>query len=63
MEKISVIFPLYNTERYIEEAIISFLNQTIKIDHIIVVDDGSTDNGAEIVKKYPQIELIQKENE
>ena len=28
-----------------------------------MVDDGSTDNGAEIVKKYPQIELIQKENE
>ncbi len=63
MGKISVIVPLYNTEKYIEEAILSLLNQTIKIDQIIVVDDGSTDNGAEIVKKYPQVELIQKENE
>ena len=63
MEKISVIVPLYNTEKYIEEAILSLLNQTTKIDQIIVVDDGSTDNGAEIVKKYPQVELIQKENE
>lgn len=63
MKKISVIVPLYNTEKYIEEAILSLLNQTIKIDQIIVVDDGSTDNGAEIVKKYPQIQLIQKENE
>lgn len=60
---ISAIIPLYNTEKYIEQAIQSLLNQTIKIDQIIVVDDGSTDNGAEIVKKYPQIELIQKENE
>ena len=48
MEKISVIVPLYNTERYIEEAIISLLNQTIKIDQILdwirkaggMVDDG-----------------------
>ena len=63
MGKISVIVPLYNTEKYIEEAILSLLNQTTKIDQIIVVDDGSTDNGAEIVKKYPQVELIQKENE
>jgi glycosyltransferase involved in cell wall biosynthesis len=63
MKKISVIVPLYNTEKYIEEAILSLLNQTINIDQIIVVDDGSTDNGAEIVKKYPKIELIQKENE
>jgi glycosyltransferase involved in cell wall biosynthesis len=63
MNKISVIVPLYNTELYIEEAIVSLINQTVKIDQIIVVDDGSTDGGAEIVKKYPQIELIQKENE
>jgi glycosyltransferase involved in cell wall biosynthesis len=63
MSKISVIVPLNNTELYIEEAILSLLNQTIKIDQIIVVDDGSIDRGAEIVKKYPQVELIQKENE
>jgi glycosyltransferase involved in cell wall biosynthesis len=60
---LSVIIPLFNTEKYIEQAIQSLLNQTIKIDQIIVVDDGSTDGGAEIVKKHPQIELIQKENE
>ncbi len=60
---ISVIIPLYNTEKYIEEAIQSLLNQTYNIDQIIVIDDGSTDNSAQIVKKYPQIELYQQENQ
>jgi glycosyltransferase involved in cell wall biosynthesis len=60
---ISVIVPLYNTEKYIDEALQSLLHQTYKIDQIIVIDDGSTDKGAEIVKKYPQIELYQQENQ
>jgi glycosyltransferase involved in cell wall biosynthesis len=60
--KVSVIIPLYNTEKYIDQAIQSILQQNYKITQIIVVDDGSTDSGAEIVKKYPEIELIQQEN-
>ncbi len=42
--KISVIIPTYNREKLIVKAINSILNQTIKVDEIIVVDDGSIDN-------------------
>lgn len=48
---ISVIIPLYNCERYIEETIQSVLNQTYENIEIIVVDDGSSDNSKEVVKR------------
>ena len=48
---VSVIIPAYNAEKFIEEAIKSAQNQTYKNIEIIVVDDGSTDGTAEIVKK------------
>lgn len=42
--KISIIVPVYNTEKYIERTIISIINQTYKNIEIIIVDDGSTDD-------------------
>lgn len=49
---ISVILPVYNTEKYIAEAIDSVLRQTYPVSEVIVVDDGSTDTSADVVKHY-----------
>jgi glycosyltransferase involved in cell wall biosynthesis len=50
--KISVIIPTYNRAAFITKAIDSVLNQTIKVDEIIVVDDGSCDNTKEVLQNY-----------
>jgi len=49
---ISVIIPIYNVEKYISECLESVLNQTYKNVEIIAINDGSTDNSLDIVKKY-----------
>lgn len=49
--KVSVIMPVYNTEKYVEEALYSILNQTLEEIQIIVVNDGSKDNSLEVVNK------------
>lgn len=49
---ISVMIPVYNREKYIKQAIDSVLAQDYRPIEIIVVDDGSTDNTAEIIKQY-----------
>lgn len=49
---VSVIVPAYNTEQYIDEMIRCLLAQTYRNLQIIVVDDGSTDRTAEIIKSY-----------
>ena len=49
---IAIIIANYNKEKYIEEAIKSVLVQSYPVDEIIVVDDKSTDNSRNIIKKY-----------
>ena len=62
MIKFSVILPLYNKEKEIANTLKSVLNQTYKADEIIVVDDGSTDNSKEVVKKFKDVKLIEQKN-
>ena len=67
MPKVSVIIPAYNVEKYIGETLDSVLTQTYSDFEVVVVDDGSQDQTASIIKqyqtKYPKkIRLIQKEN-
>ena len=54
MVKVSIILPIYNVAPYLEEALDSILNQTLKEIEIIAVNDGSTDNSEEIIKNYQQ---------
>jgi len=60
---VSVIIPLYNVEKYVEEAIRSIMNQTYKNIEIIVVDDASVDNtyriARNLAKEDERIKLFQ----
>lgn len=62
---LTVIIPVYNTSEYLSRCIESVLNQTINDIDIIIVNDGSTDNSEEIIKKNflkcPNIEYIKLE--
>ena len=52
MASISVIMPVYNSENYVSEAIESVLSQTYSNFEFIIINDGSTDRSAEIIKSY-----------
>ena len=66
MPKISVILPVYNAEKYIEDAVNSILNQTYTNFEFIIINDGSTDNSlallTDLAKQDKRIILISREN-
>lgn len=53
--KLSFIIPIYNAESWIEDCIVSILNQKLNDIEIILVDDGSTDNSKVVCKQYTAI--------
>ena len=66
MAKVSVIIPVYNTEKYLKECLDSVINQTFNDIEIICINDGSTDNSLDILKEYAKkdsrIIVITQEN-
>lgn len=65
MSKISVILPVFNSEKYIKKAIESVLNQTFPDFELIIVNDGSTDSTLDIIKSFDdsRIKLINQSNQ
>lgn len=52
MAKISVIVPVYNSEKFLEKCLNSIINQTFKDIEIICIDDGSSDKSLDILKSF-----------
>lgn len=63
MEKVSIIIPVYNTEKYIEKCLNSVINQNYSNIEILIIDDGSTDKSLQICNKFKEqdkrIEILQ----
>lgn len=66
--KVSILIPVYQTEKYLSKCLDSVLNQSLKEIEIVCVNDGSTDNSLSILKSYQEknsniiiINLLQNE--
>jgi GT2 family glycosyltransferase len=59
---VSVVIPCFNLAHFLPDAIESVLAQTYPEVEIVVVDDGSTDNTAAVVARYPTVRYIRQEN-
>lgn len=66
MDKISIVVPIYNVEKYLDQCVKSIINQTYKNLEIILVNDGIIDNSGKICDKYKRqdnrVIVIHKEN-
>ena len=64
--KVSVIIPVYNTEKYLRECLDSVLNQSLRDIEIICVDDGSTDSSPQILEEYAKrdsrVKILRQQN-
>jgi glycosyltransferase involved in cell wall biosynthesis len=62
-DKVSIIIPVHNSQKFLAESIESILHQTYKNIEIITIDDGSTDDSLQILKKFAnKITIISQEN-
>ena len=66
MPKVSVIVPVYNTEKYLPQCLDSIINQTFTDFECICINDGSTDNSLSILEEYAKkdsrIRIISQKN-
>ncbi|MEZ0318315.1 MAG: glycosyltransferase family 2 protein [Methylophilaceae bacterium] len=65
--KVSIIVPVYNVEKYLEECLLSAVNQDYENKEIILIDDGSTDSSAHIIEwfqsQYSFVKSVKTENQ
>lgn len=57
-KKISIVMPVYNSEKYLKEAIDSILDQDLGDFELLCINDGSTDSSADIIKSYKDDRVI-----
>jgi len=64
MAKISIIVPIFNSEKYLKKCIDSIINQSLREIEIILINDGSNDNSENIIKEFkdPRIVYIKQKN-
>ena len=62
-EKVSIILPIYNSEKFLEKTLNSILNQTYTNWELIIIDDCSTDNSQKIIDKMKNEKFIVIKNE
>ena len=53
---VSVLMSVYNDDEYVEQSILSILNQTYSNLEFIVINDGSSDNSIKIIEKYSKLD-------
>src|ERR1700744_3507890 len=64
MPLVSIIIPVYNSEKYLSDAIQSAINQTWSDTEIIIIDDGSTDNSLQVAQQFisEKVKIFHQEN-
>lgn len=64
MARVTVLMPAYNAEEYVAEAVESMLNQSFTDFELLIIDDGSTDSTAKVVRSFedPRINLVERDH-